>query len=58
MVAMVLTPNEESLIRFVRRLPPEEASKVLVWAQRLADLGAEFDWSSVRACFRAGLGSD
>jgi hypothetical protein len=44
---MVLSPNEESLIKVVRMLPPDEASKVLVWAQQLADLGGDrsTDWS-------------
>ena len=32
---MVLSANEESLIKAVRMLPPDEASKVLVWAQQL-----------------------
>ena len=44
---MVLSADEESLIKVVRQLPPEEAGKVLIWAQRLADLGGEgrVDWS-------------
>lgn len=47
MDAMVLTPNEESLIRIVRTLPPDEARKVLIWAQQLADLGGSrsLEWS-------------
>ena len=47
MEAMVLSASEESLIRVVRMLPPEEAGKVLVWAQQLADLGCgrRIDWS-------------
>jgi len=47
MDAMVLSPNEESLIRIVRKLPPDEAIKVLVWAQQLADLGGNrgVEWS-------------
>jgi hypothetical protein len=46
-VGMVLSANEESLIKVVRALPPEEASKVLGWAQQLADLGCEraIEWS-------------
>lgn len=36
---MVLDANEQSLIKAVRMLPPDEARKVLVWAQQLADLG-------------------
>jgi hypothetical protein len=56
-------------------LPPDEARKVLVWAQQLADLRLfpvtlvqrdlrligrlpESDWTSVRACFKAGFGID
>lgn len=44
---MVLSPQEESLIGVVRALPPEEAGKVLNWAQQLADLarGREIEWS-------------
>jgi hypothetical protein len=47
METMVLSPNEESLIKVVRMLPPDEARKVLVWAQQLADLGGvrRVDWS-------------
>ena len=44
---MVLNANEESLINVVRMLPPEEAGKVLTWAQQLADLagGQRIDWA-------------
>jgi len=44
---MVLSANEESLIKVVRLLPAEEAGKVLIWAQQLADLGGgrPVDWS-------------
>jgi hypothetical protein len=44
---MVLSASEESLIKVVRMLPPDEAAKVLVWAQQLADLGSgrRFEWS-------------
>ena len=44
---MVLSANEESLIRVVRMLPPGEAGKVLVWARQLADLGGgrRVEWS-------------
>ncbi len=44
---MVLSANEESLIKVVRMLPAEEAGKVLNWAQQLADLGGgrRVDWS-------------
>jgi hypothetical protein len=47
MEAMVLSANEESLIKVVRMLPPDEARKVLVWAQQLADLGGgrRVEWS-------------
>jgi hypothetical protein len=47
MKAMVLSASEESLIRVVRMLPPEEAGKVLIWAQQLADLGGgrPVEWS-------------
>jgi hypothetical protein len=47
MKTMVLSANEESLIKVVRMLPAEEAGKVLIWAQQLADLGGgrPFDWS-------------
>ena len=38
---MVLSANEESLIKVVRMLPADEARKVLVWAQQLADLGED-----------------
>jgi len=44
---MVLSANEESLIKVVRMLPPEEVGKVLTWAQQLAELGEgrRVDWS-------------
>ena len=44
---MVLSVQEESLIRLVRALPPEEAGKVLNWARQLADLarGRTIEWS-------------
>jgi hypothetical protein len=44
---MVLSAIEASLIEVVRKLPPDEARKVLVWAQQLADLGGggHVDWS-------------
>jgi hypothetical protein len=47
MESMVLSANEESLIKVVRMLPPDEASKVLVWAQQLSDLGSgrPVEWS-------------
>ena len=45
--AMVLNANEESLIKAVRMLPPDEARKVLTWAQQLADLAdsRRVEWS-------------
>ena len=44
---MVLDAQEESLIRVVRALPPEEAQKILTWARQLADLGngRTVDWA-------------
>jgi hypothetical protein len=44
---MVLSALEESLIRVVRALPPEEAGKVLDWVRQLADLagGRAIEWS-------------
>ena len=47
MKTMILSANEESLIKVVRMLPSEEAGRVLVWAQQLADLGGggRVDWS-------------
>ena len=47
MEATVLSASEESLIRVVRMLPPEEARKLLAWAEQLADLGRgwRIDWS-------------
>ena len=43
----ILSANEESLIQVVRMLPPDEAEKVLVWAQQLVDLsgGQRVEWS-------------
>lgn len=47
MEAMALSASEESLIKVVRMLPPDEARKVLIWAQQLADLGEgrRVEWS-------------
>ena len=44
---MVLNASEESLIKVLRMLPRDEARKVLVWAQQLADLGGDrrVEWS-------------
>lgn len=44
---MVLSATEESLIKVVRMLPPNEAKKVLDWAHQLAELGGGrlLDWS-------------
>ena len=41
MEAMVLSANEESLIKVVRMLPPDEARKVLVWAQQTTPTSGE-----------------
>jgi hypothetical protein len=45
--SMVLSASEESLIKVVRQLPPDEAGKVLDWAQQLADFGSgqRIEWS-------------
>jgi len=47
MQAMVLSSSEESLIKVVRMLPPDEARKVLAWAEQLADLTGDrpVEWS-------------
>jgi hypothetical protein len=47
MEAMVPSSSEESLIKVIRMLAPDEARKVLAWAQQLADLGNghAVDWS-------------
>jgi len=47
MEPMVLSVNEESLNKVIRMLPPDEARKVLVWAQQLAELGGDgrVEWS-------------
>ena len=44
---MVLTIDEESSIKVVRALPPEEAREVLTWASHLADSSErpEIEWS-------------
>jgi hypothetical protein len=44
---MMLSVEEETLIKTVRSLGPEEAQKVLSWAHELAELsnGQEIDWS-------------
>ena len=44
---MVLSASEESLIMIVRTLTPGEATKILNWAQQLAELGSKrpVDWS-------------
>jgi hypothetical protein len=44
---MVLSVEEESLVKVIRALPPQEARKVLIWASQLAELskGGEIDWS-------------
>lgn len=47
MESIVLSSTEESLIKVMRLLPADEARKVLLWAQQLADLGAgrRVEWS-------------
>jgi len=44
---MVLIDVEESLIKVVRTLAPDEARKVLDWAEQLGDLGRDrrVEWS-------------
>ena len=44
---MVLTPQEESLIELIRKLPPDEAGKLFNWAQQLSDLASSgpIQWS-------------
>lgn len=44
---IALTPKEESLIKVVRTLPPDEADRVLDWACQLAELadGCAVDWA-------------
>ncbi len=44
---MLLTAQEESLIRVIRGLPPTDASKVLEWARRLSELAVNrrIEWS-------------
>lgn len=44
---MILSVEEETLVRIVRTLPPQEAEKVFMWAGHLADLaqGREVEWS-------------
>jgi hypothetical protein len=44
---MVLSASEESLIKVLRMLSPDELTKVLLWAQQLADLGRDrrVEWS-------------
>lgn len=46
-VAMVLSASEESLIKVVRALPPDEAKKILDWARQLAELSSDqpVEWS-------------
>lgn len=43
---MLLSLEEEALVKVVRALPPQEAKKVLTWASQLADLsqGREIEW--------------
>ena len=44
---MLRSANEESLIKLMPTLPRDEARKVLVWAQYLAELGNGWpvEWS-------------
>ena len=44
---MVLSASEEALIRVARMLPPDEAQKVLDWAQQLTELAVDrpIEWS-------------
>ena len=46
---MVLTEQEESLVKTVRALNPDQARRILLWASALGDLsqGEPFDWSDV-----------
>jgi hypothetical protein len=68
---MVLSAEEESLIKAVRALPPQEAQKVVTWASQLADLaqGRIVEWSdawtdedladvTAASCMRASLVPD
>lgn len=44
---MTLTEQEESLIGVIRQLPPDEAGKVLRWAQQLREVAGTgpVEWS-------------
>ena len=44
---MVLSVEEESLVKVLRALPPEETTKLLSWATHVAQLskGKEIEWS-------------
>ncbi len=44
---MVLTVEEEALVLIVRALRPQEAEKVLAWANQLSDLSRDglTEWS-------------
>ncbi len=44
---MVLSAQEESLIKVIRALSPEESGKVLDWARQLSSLadGRQIEWS-------------
>lgn len=44
---MVLSPQEETLIRAVRTLPPEETERMIRWANQLGELaqGKLIQWS-------------
>lgn len=44
---MLLSKEEESLIRLIRALPPDQAENIFAWAAQLRDLanGRPVDWS-------------
>jgi len=44
---MVLSPQEEALIRVVRTLPPAETARMIQWANQLCDVaqGERIAWS-------------
>ncbi|MBS1823942.1 MAG: hypothetical protein JST93_01355 [Acidobacteria bacterium] len=44
---MVLSPQEEALIRVVRTLPPEETVRMIHWANQLCEVaqGERIQWS-------------
>jgi hypothetical protein len=48
---MVLSADEESLVKAIRALGPEEAHKWVTWANELAEpaKGREIEWSDCRS---------